>query len=125
MIYTGYYGRDGRKPNCVGISAYVPNYLPNIIHVPILAPTLSLVYQINNNRITEDEYKQFFLQLLSDRKIPWDQIAKELDEKILCCFEKEGFCHRHLVAEQFRLRGFQVEEITDLNLSNEYLFFGD
>jgi len=125
MIYTGYYGRDGTKSNCVGISAYVPNYLPNVIHVPILAPSLSLVYQINNLQISEEEYKQQFLQLLLERNIPWDLLGNELDGKILCCFEKEGFCHRFIVAEQFRKHGFIVEELQETKHNIDLLFFGE
>lgn len=125
MIYTGYYGRDGKKPNCVGISNYVPHYLPHVPHIPCLAPTMRMVYDANKNIITNEEYEIQYIALLESRNIPWEQLGYELQGKILCCFEKDDFCHRHIVARLFREKGFDVEELSDMLPTNNHqgIFF--
>lgn len=111
MIYTGYYAKHGKLKNAVSISIYVPKWLPNMLHLPIFAPTWELVNNVHKKIITEEQYSVQFLELIDSRKVPWTEIIDQFDEKILCCFEKSGdFCHRHLVAVLLEEHGAIVKE---------------
>ena len=56
-------------------------------------------------------YKQSVLNRYNPRAI--ERIVKYIaGDKIpvLVCFEKEGFCHRHIISKWFRENGIECEE---------------
>lgn len=45
-------------------------------------------------------------------KLDVHKVAKDLDNKVLLCFEKsKDHCHRHLIAAWLRENGYQCEEL--------------
>lgn len=111
MIYTGYYAKHGKLHNAVSISVYKPKWLPNMLHLPLFAPSWDLVKRIKKGEINEEQYVEEFLEILENRNIDYKQIIAEFDEKILCCFETpDDFCHRHIVGLLLKEHGAKVEE---------------
>ena len=69
--------------------------------VSCLVPKWSDVRSLKTGRITEDEFVARYRSLVVER---WTAIKKWLDslsdrDIYLCCWEREGFCHRYLVAK--------------------------
>lgn len=59
----------------------------------------------------ENAYEKNYRKEVLDKLDP-AAVAKELDGKVLCCYEKsDNFCHRHLVAAWLRENGFECREI--------------
>lgn len=105
MIYTGYYAKieDYKKAGltCIGISGIVPDGILVDRHWRFFAPSKDIFYSWKCGRITDEEYAQRFL-VERLNKLDKNKIKQELDcigSCILLCYEKEGFCHRHLVAQ--------------------------
>lgn len=61
---------------------------------------------------TDDTYtERFFKEILSKLKIEdVKQDFNYIDNPILLCYEKEGFCHRHLVCDWLNYHGLHCEE---------------
>lgn len=96
------------------------NYIGNTCSK--LAPKLSFwkIWHDNIGLIPEEEnikyyIKEYYLQVLKNLK-PED-IYEELDNSILLCYEDSNeFCHRHIVAEWFKLLLYvHVPEINIVN----------
>jgi len=105
MIYTSYFGNPYFRTHsdvvekCVSIALSCPDTFSNNTF-PELYPEWILINQYKNGKITENEYKERYLRLLKQRKLNPEKIAKDLDGKILLCWERKGnFCHRHLVSD--------------------------
>ena len=98
MIYTSYYAnRDlkkiGDSLRLVGISQGVPKWYRGEVFKK-LAPSWAIVKMSDT-----DKYTQAYTSQVLDKLDPLE-VAKELDNSILLCWEKAGdFCHRRLVAE--------------------------
>lgn len=118
MIYTSYFANmrylsetDIKK--CISIAlAPPPGYTG--AQYKKLAPLRYILkdYQIDKN---EEKYKRNYIRQVLNNLDPYE-IAKELDGKILLCFETpEKFCHRHLVAEWFNSAGIDCGEIVPHN----------
>ena len=120
MIYTSYFGK---------IKSFPPNFEPICIarwrpkwyhgkDFSALAPSASLLRwwrASDKNKQCEASFSEMYttevLQWLNPhataRRIK--QIAGD-KSPVLICFEKEGFCHRHLVARWFKINGIKCEE---------------
>lgn len=71
------------------------------IHEPLLAPTEELFKAYKNKKITWEEFKEQYIQLLKDRRIE-DEIDKIMGNKtvcLLCSEHKPHTCHRSFLAE--------------------------
>lgn len=86
-----------------------------------LAPSEKLLNEFKNGKYAGDTdyYTEVFNKQLS--KLNPKEVIEELDELtgnklsfymsvILLCFEKDGFCHRHLVAKWIRKAGIYCAE---------------
>jgi uncharacterized protein (DUF488 family) len=78
-------------------------------HVPVLAPTQSLLNEYKKNSGAWDVYERNFLSLMAKRRI--EEIDRnQIDGACLLCSEdKPHHCHRRLVAEYLSERWTNVE----------------
>jgi len=102
LVYTGYwarlndYIRAGLTP--IGISGKSPEGYKGL-EWKFLAPSLQTYLKWKENH-NEFEYMAEYMPKLE--KIDKEEFKKKLlaiKNPILLCYEKEGFCHRHLVAD--------------------------
>lgn len=102
MIYTGYYAlinkyeKDGLT--CIGISGRAPSFFKGLMYSDF-APRWEMFKRWKEGKITNEGYiKEYleYLNTLNKEKIKED--FNNLDNIILLCYEKEGFCHRHILA---------------------------
>jgi uncharacterized protein YeaO (DUF488 family) len=112
VIYTSYYNASRDDPRAVGISrgryqGFDGPYYDD------LAPSSSLLkeWQDHRKRMTWDEYtRRYHYETLS--RLNPRRVGRELDWRVLLCFEAKPPCHRFIVAEWLRGAGFAVEELT-------------
>jgi hypothetical protein len=110
MIYTSYYG-NWRKLlglKLVGVSKDLPPGVISMDHLPELGPSASLLARYKENQIGEEEYTTEFLAHLQTLSV--HKYGTQLKGKVLLCYEKGGFCHRHLVAAWLKDAGYEVRE---------------
>lgn len=104
MIYTGYFNKleyykeQGLTP--VSIAGKSPCFFDGI-ELKFFAPTIDIFTQYINGEIDEFGYTDRFiperLDILDKNKVKEQLLS--INNPILLCYEKEGFCHRHLVAD--------------------------
>lgn len=121
-IYTSYYAKNGKNPKSLAISLVVPNWY-NFGSLTELAPTWSIVHKYKKGRITEEEYKIEYLDLLKKRNLTPAKIVDKIPENsILLCYEKSSdFCHRHILASYIQEYA-NIEEILDVPLGIHTIF---
>ena len=74
-------------------------------NIYFLAPSMYLLQSYKDGTISEEEYVKEYTQQLNDfsKDIESfvDVLKDELADKkvVLLCYEKDGFCHRHVLAE--------------------------
>lgn len=111
MVYTSYYAiaRRFSKDSLVAISLYVPKNL-NMPRYTKLAPTKQILQDWKHYGNVEQYIGDYYDQVLS--KLNPDEVAEELDGKVLLCYEKAGqFCHRHIVAAWLEKAGHPCKEV--------------
>jgi uncharacterized protein (DUF488 family) len=71
------------------------------------------------------EYRRLFSERVLSRLDPVTISQQIGDNRILCCFEKNGpqdvietFCHRHIIADWLREYGVSVQELTTQTKEN-------
>lgn len=75
----------------------------------LFAPTWDIVMGIKNKKITEEEYRKQYLQLLrksyTTKKEQWKEILAKESVTFVCFCKKGDFCHRLILAEIFQRLG--------------------
>lgn len=107
-MQTSSHSRSGKEPQAVNISRGLPRWIPGMLSYPKLAPTYPMM------KMPIPQYLEAFAAMLAklDPKRTWEELhamvnggaidGPDLEEPILCCYEKPNeFCHRRLVAEWF------------------------
>ena len=97
------------KDKFVAISRTVPVWYKGN-HMKDLAPSFKLLYDLKDGRISEEQYKFKYERALSNVDIL--EVIESLNGKTVLCFEKEGFCHRHLLIDYLKRlgkMGFNIE----------------
>ena len=120
-LYTSYFAKinqvDGIK---ISIARYYPKWLTSdkvsFIYSEI-SPSKKLLGLWKRSEITEEEYIEIFLKELNNNakaKYQLNMIKRILDsgkDVILYCYEvPESFCHRHIVGDLFKDKGYEVKE---------------
>lgn len=115
-LFTSYYARSGKNPNAVSISAKAPSFYTGKVYLP-LAPSWELLRAYKSGQVDEWGYTEWYLRLLTERKLTPEHVVGELEEgSVLLCYEKsKDFCHRHIVAEWLEQSG--VARVTELTFS--------
>jgi uncharacterized protein YeaO (DUF488 family) len=103
MIFTGYYSKynmyleHGLTP--IAISGKCPDWYSGLWWKQ-LAPTWNIFKEWKNGNINNDEYTiRFYNEVLN--KLSVSDLyynLNRIENPILLCYEKDGFCHRHLVS---------------------------
>ena len=114
MIYTSYFAAmrkmtDEQKAQCVSIARWTPRGIdiPSYLKA---APPSDLLKDYKDGTVSKEYVNITYSFQLS--KLTAEEVAKDLDGKILLCFEKPGdFCHRHILAEWLRSHGYECEEL--------------
>lgn len=117
MIYTGYYAKlknyldAGLTP--VSISGSIPDFMQGYLWWKFLAPSWDIFSKWKTGEIDEFGYVQRYiperLEVLDKAKLK--EALLSLDNPILLCYEKEGFCHRHVLADWIENNlGIRVDE---------------
>ena len=107
MIYTGYYSKleeyekAGLEP--IAISGLAPCWYEGY-HWKFFAPSLDIFTKWKNGEIDDQGYVNRFIPERLDILDKEDIKEKllQFDNPILLCYEKDGFCHRHIVADWIR-----------------------
>lgn len=70
------------------------------VHVPLLAPTQSILDDYRKRKGSWAVYEQQFLDLMHERRIE-DNVSRDMltDGCLLCSENQPHYCHRRLVAE--------------------------
>lgn len=118
MIYTGYYAKlndyinQGLTP--IAISGAVPDFydIEKYAWWKFLAPSWDIFSKWKSGEIDNDGYVERYIPERLERlnKEELKQKLLEIENPILLCYEKEGFCHRHVLADWLRDIGLEVEE---------------
>jgi len=96
-IKTSYFA-NYKEDNAVSIAFSTPNWFKGEKYKK-LAPPKKLLYDYKSGLVEEEEYRKVYSKEVLNKLDPF-KIAKELNNKVLLCYEKsEDFCHRKLVAE--------------------------
>ena len=115
MIYTSYFAAmrkmtDEQKTRCVSIARFTPKGLKDIRGYAYVQPAPRLLKAHKAGEISEEQFKAEYVAQLD--KIGADVIGTDLQNMILCCYEKTGdFCHRHILAKWLRDNGYECEEL--------------
>ena len=117
MIYTSYFAKLKSLPEDVipiSICGKAPDWYKGLQYKK-LAPKYDFFMKWKENH-DNDYYIECFNEQVLDKLDPM-RVYQELcslaksDDIALICYEKPSdFCHRHLVADWLRERGFDVEE---------------
>jgi len=106
MIYTGYYAKlkdyieAGLTP--IAISGGVPDfYSKDYLWWKFLAPSWDIFSKYKNGELNDFGYMERYVPEILGKinKQDFKQKLLSVESPILLCFEKEGFCHRHIVAD--------------------------
>lgn len=115
MIRTSYFWKvkngDVNENECVSIALWNPRgvFMPQYKE---LAPTQSILTEYKYNGEDWNRYvRRYNNEVLA--KLDVHKVARELDGKVLLCYEGKNNprCHRHLVREWLRTAGYECEEI--------------
>lgn len=114
-IYTGYFGRldeyleAGLTP--VSIAGASPCWYEGR-EWKNFAPALSTFTKYKNGEYNEFQYMEEYIPKLEKQdKAEIKQQIESVENPILLCYEKEGFCHRHLLADWLEANfSYVVEE---------------
>lgn len=119
MIYTSYFGQMKNFPinfEPICIARWKPKWYTGKVLLS-LAPSDRLLRWWKSSKQDEaaqEKYKAAYMSMLRTYKpVVIEQIIKSLANgniPVLICFEKDGFCHRHIVAEWFNDNGIKCEE---------------
>mgnify|MGYP003501761684 FL=1 len=113
MIYTSYWGnlknlvQQFGKDKIISVSRY--NRFWNGKRCSLLYPSVQLLKGFKSGEITEEEYTKIFNEQLD--KLDVDNCYKTFDGCVFVCYEKNGFCHRHLISNWLKKNGYQCEEL--------------
>lgn len=106
MIYTWYYAKlkDYEKAGLtpIAISGGVPDFFPKEYRWwKFLAPTWDIFSKWKSGEINEFGYAERYLPEILGKidKDKFKEMLLSIENPILLCYEKNGFCHRHIVAD--------------------------
>lgn len=123
MFFTSYFGnlRNINTENfkLVSIAVFQPFEDPKIHKDEMLVPSQNTFMLFKKGGITEKEYTEHYVKQLETFwpfLEPRLKSAKESEtDVVFLCYEKDGFCHRHILAKFLTDRGYDCEELTGDN----------
>ena len=109
MVGTSYWGNLKNLDSKVVVNISRWNRFWKGEDCEILKPNVKMLIDYKNGKIDEKVYTYYFKWYLWGLDVK--EVYDSLDGKILCCYEKVGFCHRHIVREWFKYFGLECEEV--------------
>ena len=118
MLYTSYFANVNRLPKkmvLISISRKPPvNWAARGWSLKSLAPSQSLLDDWHRG-LSEEAYTQRFTLEVTGVKSASELVAnlqRKFGDADICflCYEKKGFCHRHLVAKWLNENGYTCRE---------------
>jgi len=109
MIYTSYFAsKKFDVDQAISIARKTPINIPVYLD---LAPPMDLVLEYKRTLDQSMYVLKYSIEVLS--KLDPEKVARDLDNKILLCYEKTGdFCHRHIVGKWLKIyTKTQIEEL--------------
>lgn len=112
MIYTSYWGKLKTliqvfgKDKVISVSRWCRYW--NGKRCSLLYPSVSLLKGYKNGTITEQEYTKIFSEYLNTLDVR--KCYETFNGCVFVCYEKTGFCHRHLISKWLRDNGFECWE---------------
>lgn len=113
MIYTSYWGNLKNlvqifgKDKIISVSRW--NRFWNGKRCSQLFPSIDLLKGFKNGTITEEEYTRIYNEQLQSMNP--ENCYKVFNGCVFVCYEKTGFCHRHLISQWLRDNGFDCQEL--------------
>lgn len=113
MIYTSYWGnlnnliRKFGKENIIQISRW-SNFWKGK-KCSMLFPSEKLLVDYKNGKIDKYEYEKIYFDYLETLNV--DNCYKVFNGCCFVCYEKEGFCHRHIIEKWLKKYGYECEEV--------------
>ena len=113
MIYTSYWGnlktleKVFGKENIISVSRW-SSKVWNGKKCSMLFPSEELLVGFKNGKISQYQYEKIFMEYLDSLNV--DNCYKVFNGKVLVCYEKSGFCHRHLISKWLKKNGYECEE---------------
>ena len=89
-----------------------------------LAPSWDMIMGYKKGTMTEEEYTRRYAQIMKrsqqERRAAWENTLRDKEAFVILCYCREDeFCHRHLLAEEFRRFGEEELGMTDIYLLPE------
>lgn len=110
MIYTSYWGnlKNVDQSKVIAVSRYNKFWKGDVESK--LFPSVQLLTDYKAGKIDEKIYTYFFKWYLWDN-LNVNELKTRCEGKILMCYEKSGFCHRHIISEWFNHFGIMCVEL--------------
>lgn len=115
-IYTSYFNNRDLPKDFVRIS--IARFTPKWEKCPVFlecAPSIRLLNEYKNEEIDRFQYRRRYTdENLS--KLHYTEFMEKIKNVskerpvVLLCYEKDGFCHRHLLSEWLNKNGEEVYE---------------
>ena len=114
-LYTGYfdalekYVKAGLNP--ISVAGWAPQDYKGQ-EWKFFAPYFTTYTKYKSGEYTEQQYtKEYIAKIEALDKTELKAKIDKIENSIFLCYEKEGFCHRHLLAEWLKETfGYQIEE---------------
>lgn len=112
MVYTSYWGnlknlqKHFKQTQIISVSRYTKFWHGKFCSK--LFPSAELLKNFKAGRITQAEYTEIFNKYLET--LNPQNCYNALNNCVLVCYEKSGFCHRHIIAEWLNRHGFNCAE---------------
>jgi len=116
LIYTTYFGNLRKLPSDIvpiAICAKVPDWYKGL-HYKAFAPKYDFFIKYKQDGDEKSFTEQYYSRVLFNL-CPYDEKRKLFElsngkDIVLVCYEKDDFCHRHLVAKFFNQVGIECIE---------------
>jgi hypothetical protein len=126
MIFTSYFGKLRHIPKNIlpiSVALYLPTNINHIITYQELAPTAEILKKWKSRSqtgYTEDDYTRDYINdVLNhlDANEIYNRLMKEANGRsvVLLCYEKDGFCHRHIIRQWFIDHGIACQEFKNMD----------
>lgn len=117
-VYTGYFAntqeyiKKGLTP--ISIAGKSPDFFQGD-EWKFFAPSWDIYSKYKSGELSEDGYVERYIpERLGKLNIENIKALLEFEENpILLCYEKEGFCHRHIVCDWLNANGILCREYTE------------
>jgi hypothetical protein len=111
IIFTSNFQKHQNHHNACAISRTVPADFTKRRFIE-LAPTWDLLSKWMDKKITKEEYKEEYTLTILNTITPEMLNRYMLERTILLCWENpKEFCHRHIVSDWLRSKGFKSHEL--------------